>query len=200
MPTTTVFYSRYSRAIAVVVALGCIAAATAVTVSGSFEELARTLPTLFLFGFLGWALFWQPVVLVDDDRVVLRNVYRSIRIPWPAITTVDTRWALAIGTASGSYSAWAAPSAGRHGLYRITTAENKRLARSAYYGGTIRTGDALSSDSGQAAQIVRSRWEYLRDRDLLEDGPDSSATVRWHWVTIGISALALTAAVVSLST
>lgn len=199
MPTTTVFYSRFSRAIAVTIVVGCVAVAVALIASGSPDEFGRTLPALFLFGFLTWALFWQPTVVVDDEGVVLRNVFRSIRIPWPAIATVDTRWSLAIATAGGRYSAWAAPSAGRHGLYRITVAENKRLAESAYAGGTIRTGDALSSDSGQAAQIVRSRWEYLRDRGLLDDESAAPVTVSCHWATIVVSVLALVASVVSLS-
>lgn len=198
MPTTTVFYSRFSRAIAVLVVVGCVAAGITLAATAGTEDFWRTVPALFLFSFLGWALFWAPTVVVDDDGVVLRNVLRSIRVSWSAIATVDTRWSLAISTAAGRYSAWAAPSAGRHGLYRITVAENKRLAESAYAGGTIRTGDALSSDSGQAAQIVRSRWEYLRDRNLLGDAA-APVTVDWHWRTIGVSVLALVASVVSLS-
>jgi hypothetical protein len=54
-------------------------------------------------------------------------------------------------------------------------------------GGTVRPGDLMSSDSGQAAALVRSRWEQVRDAGLLDDArvERSRPVVRVHVVLIG---------------
>jgi hypothetical protein len=40
---------------------------------------------------------------------VLRNLWRDVEIPWPAITDLDGRLGLSVHTASRRYEAWAAP-------------------------------------------------------------------------------------------
>ncbi len=196
---TTVFTSRFSRGLAIVIGVGCVAAVIALGVTASADGLLQSIAPLFLVAFTAWALFWQPAVTVDDEVVELRNPFRTIRIDWSAIANVDTRWALAIQTHHGNYTAWAAPASGRHGLYRITAVENRRLAESTYLAGTIRTGDALSSDSGQAAQIVRARWEYLRDRGRIpQRNANERPQTRVHWITIAVFVVAGAATALSL--
>ena len=45
-----------------------------------------------------WAVFWRPVVAVDDGGVRLVNVLRTIDLPWPSILAIDTKWALTLIT------------------------------------------------------------------------------------------------------
>ncbi|WP_217617392.1 PH domain-containing protein, partial [Cellulomonas sp. GbtcB1] len=61
----------------------------------------------------GWAAYWRPAVLVSPAGDELRNVTRTIELPWPTIQRVDTRYAHTLHTAYGDYAAWAAPAPSR---------------------------------------------------------------------------------------
>jgi len=166
----------------------------------------RMLPGVALVVYCIWAAYWWPAVVVSPAGVELRNITRTIELPWPAIQRVDTKWALTLFTAYGSYSAWAAPAPGRSFIGRQGTMDRQggdvlfrddaaRIPESARHGGTIRAGDLPGSSSGQAALIVRRRWEELRDAGLLDNARLERAqpVVRWHWqsaLTILILALA----------
>jgi hypothetical protein len=129
-----------------------------------------------------WAAYWRPAVLVSPAGVELRNVTRTIELPWPTIQRVDTRYALTLHTAYGDYAAWAAPAPGRT---RVATSGKGDVAdlpgSTAGPGGTVRPGDLASSASGQAAIIVRRRWEELRDAGVLDDPRLERATPRVRW-------------------
>jgi len=140
---------------------------------------------------LAWAIFWNPRIEVDDSGVLLVNVFRSIQLPWPAIQAVDTKWALKLVTAYGSYSAWAAPAPGRHGSRQVSEAELAHLPQSSLSAeGTLRAGDSLNTPSGQAALAIRQHWQALRDAGHL-DNPRlefDRPPVRWHVITIAVLA------------
>lgn len=69
---------------------------------------------LLLFALLGWAGFWRPQVEVSDGGVRITNTWRTVHVPWPAITAVEGRYGLRLLTAHGNVTSWAAPApAGR---------------------------------------------------------------------------------------
>jgi hypothetical protein len=69
---------------------------------------------LLLFGLLGWAGFWRPQVEVSDGGVRITNTWRTVHVPWPAITEVEGRYGLRLRTRQGNVTSWAAPApAGR---------------------------------------------------------------------------------------
>lgn len=143
---------------------------------------------------LAWALFWSPCIRVDASGVQLVNVFRTIRLPWPSILDIDTRWALTIRTAYGSFGAWAAPAPGRHSAARATGQDVDHLPGSTFgTGNSVRPSDTLNSSSGQAARVIRSQWEALRDAGHL-DNPRlefDRAPVTWHIGTMAaLTALA----------
>lgn len=166
----------------------------------------RMLPAVALVVYCVWAAYWWPTVVVSPAGVELRNITRTIFLPWPAIQRIDTKWALTLFTAYGSYSAWAAPAPGRSLIGRSGTmdrpggdtmfrSEAAGLPESARHGNTIRAGDLPGSSSGQAAMIVRRRWEELRDAGMLDNArlERPEPVIRWHWqsaLTILILALA----------
>ena len=140
---------------------------------------------------LAWATFWNPRIEVDDSGVTLVNVFRTITLPWPSISGIDTRWALTLRTAYGSYGAWAAPAPGRHGTRDTTEQDVKHLPASTFgVGDSVRPGDTVNSPSGRAALAVRQRWEALREAGYL-DNPRlefDKPPVRWH---VGLIAVIL---------
>jgi len=180
------------------VAVGAICALTAGVVgwrSGSRPGL-QVAPWLALVAGLCWATFWRPCVAVSDAGVRIVNVFRTIDVPWPALRTVDTKWAVTLVTEYGRrYTAWAAPSPGVRGAVRAAHGDVPRLARRGRGGPTeLRPGDLPSSASGQVAAMIARRWNELRaaghlDHPRLEH---SRAPVRWHVGAVA-GALALVA-------
>jgi len=181
-------------AILVIAALGMIVS----LVSAPLASL-RYLPAVALVVVCVWAAFWWPAVIVSPAGVTLKNIVRTIELPWPAIQRIDTQFALTLFTAYGQYSAWAAPAPGRAGVAQaghraVTREESRLLTESTVNAGQIRPGDLPSSASGAAALLVRRRWEELRDAGLLDDAQleRNRPVVRWHWRTLlAIGGLAL---------
>ncbi|MET4093345.1 PH domain-containing protein [Arthrobacter sp. UYCu712] len=151
---------------------------------------------LVLIAFLGWQLFWLPAVVVDDHGISLENPFRSIVVPWAALVHVDTRFALTLVTAEKSYTSWAAPAPGIWGGRHARPEDLQGLPATTYGPGkSVRPGDLKTTDSGQAAQLVRARWDDLVESGRLAAG-DAATTpvaVTYRWKAAGAVVLLLAA-------
>jgi hypothetical protein len=152
---------------------------------------------LALVAVLVWAMFWRPELIVEEHGITVVNVFRTEFVPWPAIVTVDTQWALTLRTADRVVRVWASPAPGRHRLLGLSRGDFQGLgdtARGAH--GSLRPSDALSVPSGNLAQLIRGRWERLAESGALDAGAEPGATrTSWHTTTI-IATAALAAATV----
>ena len=159
----------------------------------SVASALTLLPFLALVSFGVWAVYWRPSLRVDDGGVRLVNVLRTIDLPWPAIQRIDTKWALTLFTAYGKFTAWVAPAPGIRSTARLGHARRSEVAESALAGDSIRPGDLPGSPSGDAAVLVRRRWEELRDAGHLDDPrlEFTAVPVRWHWEIIAVIAALL---------
>jgi hypothetical protein len=148
-----------------------------------------------------WAAYWRPAVIVSPAGVELRNVTRTIELPWPSIQRVETRYALTLHTAWGDYAAWAAPAPSRARVTSSGSEDVRNLPESTYGpGGSVRPGDLASSGSGQAAMIVRTRWQEMRDAGVLKNArlERDRPRVRWHVTTLATIGVLLVASVLPL--
>ena len=139
----------------------------------------RSVPALLLVSALMYALFWRPCVEVDDDGVTIRNVLRDVRVPFGAIESIDTRFALTLYSAGRRDAAWAAPAPGRSTLMGLSRWDlsGVRHTLGTDVGAAPISSAAPNSDSGGAALLVRQGWERW-----LATHPDdsvSAVTVRW---------------------
>lgn len=196
---TVVLHARSGRRLTIAVAVLSAVALVAVLLEDP-ASAARYGLLLVLPAVLVWAVYERPAVVVSDAGVEVRDVLRTIELPWPSIERIDTKYALTLYTAYGSYSAWAAPAPSRTTTLGSSRADLGHLPESTYIGGGVRPGDLLSSASGQAAAVVRARWEELRDAGYL-DAPQlerDRPVVRWHVVPAGavllLAAVAVTVA------
>jgi len=156
--------------------------------AGRVAELVRALPWLLLVGVVDYAVFWRPAVLVDDEGVGLRNIVRDVRVPWGALTALDTRYALTLVTDGGRYQSWAAAAPGKPSLLkrgffdrrlasgqevpeagRRDAADPRWLAEGAR---GERSSAALTSDSGAAAFLVDQRWRRWQATTATAARPD----------------------------
>ena len=163
--------------------------------TAGLEALAGTAP-LLLIAFLGWQLFWMPAVVVNDGGVTLENPFRSIHVPWEALVHVDTRFALTLVTARKSYVAWAAPAPGIWGGRNARPEDLRGLPATTYGPGqSVRPGDLKSTDSGQAARIVRERWHGLVESGALSAGDAATTPVKvtYRWAAAAVVVLLLAA-------
>jgi hypothetical protein len=149
---------------------------------------------LLLIAYLGWLLFWRPSVVVHDAGVRLENPFRSVMVPWAALVHVDTRYALTLVTPSRSYGAWAAPAPGIWGGRNARPEDLRGLPGTTYGpGNSVRPGDLKSTDSGQAAQLVRTRWQQLVESGAIDAGNAAATpvTINVRWLDVGGTVLLL---------
>lgn len=165
-----------------------------------FAASWRYIPLTALIVTALWAAYYWPSVTVSPGGVEIRNITRTIELPWPAIQSIETKFALTLHTAYGSYSAWAAPAPGRAEIARagrdkVYRAESAGLPSSVVVGGAVRPGDLPNTSSGQAAMLVRSRWEELQRAGVLDNArlEREKPRVTWHW-QLGCVLLALAVA------
>jgi hypothetical protein len=194
-----VFRSTFGRVLTVVIGAICALTAVVIVVGGGFGDLWPVLPWLALVAGSCWATFWRPRVEVSDGGVRLVNVMRTIDVPWPAITGIETRWALTLLTAYGTFTAWAAPARGRGPVRRAMRADSFPFRAMPSLG---RGPDEVAPGAArEAAEIVREHWERLRagghlDNPVLEH---EKAPVRWHVGTIAAGLLLVGLVVVGIT-
>ncbi len=187
----------FGRVLTAVMGVLALTALVATAVDGDAIDVARLAPWMLLLAGGTWAAFGRPHVAVDAAGVRLVNVIRTVHVPWPAIRAVDTRWALTLVTAHGTFVAWAAPAPGMRAALRATRQDTPDVPIAQLRGAGMRPGDLPSSPSGDAAAVVRRRWEELRAAGHLDEPrlEHERAPVTWHRGTIaaGVALAALCA-------
>ena len=174
-----VFYSRFNRIVTILVWVISALAALSLFLLPPGPHLYYLVPAAFIALFV-WEFMWLPIVLVTDTAVTLRNPLRTVVIPWPALVHVDTKFALTLYTPSRKFAAFAAPAPGRSLIHGANTQVAEAVP---FLNGQPRPGDLLSSESGEAAHLVRRRWDLLQQQDLIESGVAETTpiVVAWHW-------------------
>jgi len=193
------YRSAFGRVLAVVIGvLGCGALVTGlVTDAGTTWPFVA--PVLLVVVWV-WAAYWRAALVVSPAGVEVRNVTRTIELPWPAIQRVDTQYALTLVTAYGQYAAWAAPAPSRNTVSIARRSADNLPEAARRSGAAVRTGDLLSSASGQAAAIIRARQEELAQAGLLDDPrvEHQRPRVTWHVGTLATLGVLLVTSVLTL--
>ena len=195
-----VFVSRFNRVLAVLIWAASAALAAGLLVSVHDRRLLYLIPCI-LFADLAWVMLWRPRFSVDSRGLDVVNVTRTIEIPWAALIHVDTKFALTLYTPGHRYAVWSAPAPGTASTLRATRNETKgRIGRPSVEDSVRRPGDLLSTESGQAAEVVRRRWAQLQDAGALEPGlaDETPVLVRWHLVTLCVTVLLAAGTVAAL--
>ncbi|WP_127818269.1 PH domain-containing protein [Microbacterium sp. CPCC 204701] len=187
------------RTLAVVTVVVCALGVIALFWSEPASAWRFVWPVL-LVAVLAWALFWRPSLTVAEHGITVENVLRTHFVPWPSIVAIDTRYSLTLRTAHGRVPVWAAPAPGRHRTLGLAPKDFDGVGPSARGGvGELRPADALTTPSGNLAQLIRGHWERLRDAGAFAGGIDpEAATVTWHWATVAVVAALAAATAIGL--
>lgn len=206
MHPTYVFSSAYGRVLTVVTAVAAVLAVLAVAGDLPLRDVLTTVLSGALVTLVVWAAFGRPAVEVSDGEVVLVNVTRTVRVPWPLLDHAEARWSLEVHTVDGRrWTAWAAPRSGAAGSLRVARDQGGEVRAGAllgrglaHRGGAIRrrsTAEAVQAaiDERQAGLVQAGHLDGARVR-AADAG--LRVTVSWHIATIA-AALALAGAVVA---
>ncbi|WP_194411218.1 PH domain-containing protein [Microbacterium cremeum] len=189
----------FGRTLAVVTVVVCALGVVALFWSEPAAAWRYVWPVL-LVAVVAWALFWRPSLTVAEHGITVENVLRTHFVPWPSIVSIDTRYSLTLRTAQGRVTVWAAPAPGRHRTLGLAAKDFDGVGESARGGvGELRPADALTTPSGNLAQLIRGHWERLRDAGAFASGIDpEAATVTWHWATAAVVAALAAATAIGL--
>lgn len=160
------FRSDVGRVLAVGMAVVAIAALAATAADGGLAAVVRSGGVPILAATITWALFWRPSFEVSDGGLTVRNVVRTIHVPWPCLRGVATAWSLRLETSDGAFTVWAAPAGGAWGARRPDAAR--------------------AAGAEAAAAVIEERWAALRDAGYLDARPRQAVhpTITWHTGTI----------------
>lgn len=175
MGETRTYRSAFSRGLAVVVvSLSGLLLLWLAYASDPRGVLKYAAPVA-LVGLLAWLAFWRPQVEVSDGGVEIRNVWRTVHVPWPALEEIDGRLGLRLVTAYGSYQAWAVPA-------------------------PRRTRRGREPEPSEAAMLVLRRWDELRAAGHLDDPrlERPRARVDLHTAAVAVSGALLLLSLVLL--
>lgn len=183
------FRSTFNRVLSIIAwaALAALALGTLLT-PGAFTAAPGIVLGAASGAVLVWAVLWAPYVAVDDEHVTIANVLAQFEVPWPAVIHLDTKYALAVHTPGRRISATAAPAPGAFASVRAARAQ-RRSADEATPG--TRPADLPTTDSGRAAQLVRDRWDRLREDGRIEAGIADATRVIVRPRTLSIAAIVL---------
>ncbi|MCX5228262.1 PH domain-containing protein [Streptomyces sp. NBC_00233] len=142
----------------------------------------------------------RPAVYANDDRLRIRNPFRSITLPWSTVADVRAGYSSEVFTQDGAkYQLWAIP---------VSLRQRKKAARRASrasqddpHGRTSVSADVRDSASRTAPtdQTVADLRE-LAERRAGTPGARGEARVRWAYEIVGPAAAGLLLLVILLAT
>jgi Bacterial PH domain len=147
-----------------------------------------------------FAVAIRPALIADRERVLVRNPFRTVSVPWSRVVQFTMRYSLDVDTEDRSYSSWAVSRPSWRRQHAVVAGP--------------RPTPPISS---QAVEELTQRLEMYRTQAAhrtaaptdaaepgSEPGPEADAdadqvTPRWSWPTLGALALALVLLVLAMA-
>jgi hypothetical protein len=125
----------------------------------------------------------RPAVYANDQRLKIRNPFRTIVLPWATVDDIRAAYSCEVYSGSDKYQLWAIPVS-----LRARKTANRRAARAAAAGDPGARASVLSPQSASASRPTRAASDQAVD-DLLdlarahggEPGGQGSVEVRWAY-------------------
>lgn len=134
------------------------------------------MPLLFAFSI-------RPAVFAGDDRMRVRNPFRTITLPWAAVADVRAGYSSEVFDQSGTkYQLWSVPVSLRRRKRAART--QVRNAASDPYGRTSSTAGADEQSRLAPADRTIRELRELAERNAGREGAQGGPSVRWAYEVI----------------
>ncbi|MER5733447.1 PH domain-containing protein [Streptomyces sp. NPDC002138] len=131
----------------------------------------------------------RPAVFANDNRMRVRNPFRTIELPWAAVDAVRAGYSAEVLAEGAKYQLWSIPVS-----LRERKKANRRAARAAA------ADVAVADASGAGADKVVHELTELAERGAARAGAQGSVKVRWSYEIIAPAAIGAVALIVLLAT
>jgi hypothetical protein len=143
-----------------------------------------------------WALYWRPSIEVGEGGIRVVNVARTIEIPWPHLTAIDTVWSLALVTTAGKFSVWAAPAPSAVASMRQARRGRGLIRRDADVGDPSPARPTAQGQLRRLTHAIQQAWDESRGAPA----GTAAVTVRWHRTMLLAGVALLAIAVIAMFT
>jgi hypothetical protein len=109
-------------------------------------------------------LWFKPKLILEETTLIVVNPIKTEVIAYKDITSLDTKWALLINHGNKATRVWVAPANGKQRWITDSTQRWKfdRMPTSQKaHSETTTASQSLSSDSGIAANLIKTRAKHL---------------------------------------
>ncbi|WP_167157425.1 MULTISPECIES: PH domain-containing protein [Streptomyces] len=129
------------------------------------------------------AFSFRPVVLASADRMLVRNPFRTITLPWASVADVRAGYSSEVFDQSGGkYQLWAIP---------VSLRQRKRAARRQSRDAAVdgQSGVSVTADVTDRARMAPTDQSIRDLRDLAEEGASREGaqgpvSIRWAYEII----------------
>ncbi|MEU5048129.1 PH domain-containing protein [Streptomyces sp. NPDC021096] len=125
----------------------------------------------------------RPAVWAGEERLLVRNPFRTITLPWASVEAVRAGYSSEVLAGGAKYQLWALP---------VSLRQRKRAARASARGGGGGGEEAVRAVSDQAVQDLGE----LAERCASREGAQGVPVVRWAYELIVPSVVGLVLLVV----
>ncbi|QHC25761.1 PH domain-containing protein [Streptomyces sp. GS7] len=125
----------------------------------------------------------RPLVRAGEDRLTVRNPFRTITLPWSAVEELRATFSAEVFTGGGKYQLWAIP---------VSLRQRKKAARQPARGaGPARPRFGLQADAGPAPRAMADQaleeLREIRERAAHRESAQGEPEVRWAYAVIAPS-------------
>ncbi|TDC75021.1 PH domain-containing protein [Streptomyces hainanensis] len=145
--------------------------------------------TLLFFAPLVIAFTFRPAVFASDERLRVRNPFRTITTPWAAVERVDARYSTEFVAAGNRYQMWSIPVSLR--ARSKATRHNEDIAAGRTPrgplpfglggGGAASAGPADNLPRTAPGDVAVAELRELAERQADREAPEGAVTVRWSY-------------------
>ncbi|WP_328537048.1 PH domain-containing protein [Streptomyces sp. NBC_00344] len=135
---------------------------------------------------LVFAFTLRPAVYANDDRLRIRNPFRTITLPWSCVVDIRAGYSSEVFTDDGKYQLWAVPVS----LRRRKRANARQMKAAAGQGGGLRRDRSPFSAASDTGSALAPSDQTVTDlRELAAHGADRPAAqgapvIRWAYEII----------------
>ncbi|MEU8783014.1 PH domain-containing protein [Streptomyces sp. NPDC048637] len=121
----------------------------------------------------------RPLVRAGEDRLTVRNPFRTITLPWGAVEDLRAAFSTEVFTSGGKYQLWAIP---------VSLRQRKKVSRQAARGAAPRSRFGLNADAGPVPRAMADQaldeLRELKERAAHRESAQGEPVVRWSYPII----------------